>query len=84
MDIPLTLNRLRPSEEWTLDGDEYAGLTWLSDTPMPTEDEITAAWPDARAAALADADAKVVARDTAIAKLAALGLTVDDLSALGL
>jgi len=22
--------------QWTLDGDSYDGLTWLSDTPIPT------------------------------------------------
>lgn len=31
--------------EWTLDGDEYSGLTWLSDTPKPTQAELDAAWP---------------------------------------
>ena len=31
--------------EWTLDGDNYDGLTWLSDTPKPTQAELDAAWP---------------------------------------
>ena len=30
---------------WTLDGDDYSGLTWLSDTPKPTQAELDAAWP---------------------------------------
>ena len=30
---------------WTLDGDSYDGLTWLSDTPKPTQAELDAAWP---------------------------------------
>jgi hypothetical protein len=36
--------------EWTLDGDEYAGLTWLSDSPKPTQAELDAAWPAVQAA----------------------------------
>jgi len=31
--------------EWTLEGDDYAGLTWLSDTPKPSQAELDAAWP---------------------------------------
>ncbi len=31
--------------QWTLNGDEYAGLTWLSSTPKPTQAELDAAWP---------------------------------------
>lgn len=30
---------------WTLNGDEYDGLTWLSDTPKPTQAELDALWP---------------------------------------
>ena len=30
---------------WTLDGDNYDGLTWLSDTPKPTQAELDALWP---------------------------------------
>jgi hypothetical protein len=45
MMLPTVLEYLRPKEEWTLDGEDYAGLTWLSDTPKPTEQEITDAYP---------------------------------------
>jgi hypothetical protein len=31
--------------QWTLDGDDYAGLTWLDDAAMPTQAELDAAWP---------------------------------------
>ena len=30
---------------WTLDGDSYDGLVWLSDTPKPTQAELDALWP---------------------------------------
>lgn len=46
----LTLNY--PGTSWTLNGDDYAGLTWLDDTPKPTQAELDAQWP-AVAAALA-------------------------------
>lgn len=45
MDIPLVLQRLRPGAVWTLNGDDYSGLTWLDDSPMPTLLEVEAAWP---------------------------------------
>ena len=44
-DIAFTLTHSHPGSEWTLDGDNYTGLTWLSDTPKPTEQEITDAYP---------------------------------------
>jgi len=44
-DIAFTLTYSHPAAEWTLNGDDYAGLTWLSDTPKPTEQEITDAYP---------------------------------------
>jgi hypothetical protein len=28
--------------QWSLDGDSYEGLTWLSDTPKPTQAELDA------------------------------------------
>ena len=34
-----------PDAEWMLDGDTYDGLTWLSDTPKPSQAELDAAWP---------------------------------------
>jgi hypothetical protein len=67
IDIAFTLAHSHPDAEWTLDGDDYAGLTWLSDTPKPTEQQITDAYPlavkavadkeKARLKALADARA---------------------------
>ena len=82
MNIPLTLAFLRPGEEWTLDGEEYAGLTWLSDTKKPTEAEIAAAWPKAQAAQeAASATASKNAAD-AIAHAKSLGFTDAMISAM--
>ena len=32
-----------PGTQWTLDGDDYSGLTWLDSTP--TQAELDALWP---------------------------------------
>ena len=74
MDITLALEHLRPSEEWTLDGDDYSGLTWLSDTKKPTKKQLETAYPLAVAAKESEHAAKIAARESAVAKLAALGL----------
>ena len=44
MDISLVLSRKYPGAEWTLNGDSYAGLTWLSEGDAPTEAELQAEW----------------------------------------
>ena len=70
-----------PNQEWTLNGDNYDGLTWLSDSPKPTQAELDAAWPTVQQAQADAVAAKEAARQSAISKLAALGLTVDEISA---
>jgi hypothetical protein len=45
MDIPAILSRKYSGTEWTLNGDDYAGLIWLSETKQPTEKELAALWP---------------------------------------
>ena len=80
-DYAAVLSENYPDSQWTLNGDTYEGLTWLSDTPKPTQADLDAAWPAVQQA-LADAvAAKEAARQSAIDKLAALGLTVDEISA---
>jgi hypothetical protein len=44
-DYAAVLTAIRPGAEWTLNGDDYAGLTWLDDSPKPTKAELDAAWP---------------------------------------
>jgi len=44
MDIPMILSRRYPDAEWTLNGDSYSGLTWLSDGEAPTLAELEAEW----------------------------------------
>jgi hypothetical protein len=45
IDYSLILVNKYPGSEWSLNGDNYDGLEWLSDTPKPTQAELDAAWP---------------------------------------
>jgi hypothetical protein len=73
-DISFTLTHSYAGSEWTLDGDKYSGLTWLSDTKKPTKKELETAYPLAVAAKESERAAKIAAHDSAVAKLTALGL----------
>ena len=44
MDITQILTSRYAGAEWTLSGDDYTGLTWLSDTPKPTKKALEALW----------------------------------------
>jgi len=78
MDITKVLTLKYPNTFWTLDGDSYEGLTWLSESSKPTEEELTELWPEVEAELEAKEQAKIDAKASAIAKLEALGLTVEE------
>lgn len=44
-DYAAVLTANYPNAVWVLDGDDYDGLTWLSDTPKPTKKALDDAWP---------------------------------------
>jgi hypothetical protein len=44
-DYPSILAAIRPGALWQLDGDLYSGLTWLDDSPKPTQKTLDDAWP---------------------------------------
>jgi hypothetical protein len=46
MDIPAILKRRYEGSEWTLNGDDYVGLEWLSETAKPSEKALEALWPE--------------------------------------
>lgn len=79
IDYPTILTRHYQGSEWTLDGNEYTGLTWLSDTPKPSKAELDGLWDATVAAIEAEKQAKLDAKASAEAKLLALGLTVDEI-----
>ena len=80
-DYAAVLTANYPDAQWTLDGDTYDGLTWLSDSPKPSQAELDAAWPAVQQAQADAVAAKEAARQSGIEKLAALGLTVEEVSA---
>ena len=81
MDIGLILSTKYAQFEWTLDGDSYEGLIWLSDSPKPTQGELEALWEDVQVELQAKAQAKIDAKASAIIKLQSLGLTVEEVEA---
>lgn len=44
IDYALILSNNYAGSQWTLNGDSYEGLTWLSDTPKPTQEKLDALW----------------------------------------
>jgi hypothetical protein len=82
MDITKILMAKYPSSEWTLIGKDYEGLTWLSDSTKPTEEELINLWAEVEAELAAKEEAKIDAKVSLLAKLAALGLTEEEIAAL--
>lgn len=73
--IAKALLNLNPNAQWTLTGDDYADLTWLSSGEAPTLAEIQAeiaAIPAKEAAAQAEKETEKAAL------LAKLGITADE------
>lgn len=81
MDIPAIISLKFPNSECIIDGDDYSGLTWLSDTPKPTEEELQELWSEVKEELEAKAQAQIDAKASAIAKLKALGLTIEEVGA---
>jgi hypothetical protein len=81
MDIAIILSKKFPNSHWSLDGDSYVGLTWLSNDTAPTEKELEALWPKVVSEIESEKQAILDAKAKAISKLKALGLTVDEIEA---
>jgi hypothetical protein len=71
-----------PNSEWVLDGDDYDGLSWLSDTEKPSKETLDDLWETVKSEIIAEKESKIAAKQSAIAKLAALGLTADEAKAI--
>ena len=79
IDYAKVLKRRYAGSEWILDGDDYAGLTWLSDTPKPTKAKLDSLWAEVQQQIANEQTAKVAARQAVLDKL---GLTADEAAAL--
>lgn len=81
MDITIILSRKFQGSEWTITGNDYANLEWLSGGKKPTKAELEKLWSVVQAEIEAEKQAVIDSRQSAIAKLEALGLTVDEVQA---
>ena len=79
IDYTLILSRRYAGKEWTLDGDEYTGLTWLSDTSKPSKATLDGLWASVQQEIADEPAAKVAAKQAVLDKL---GLTTDEVAAL--
>jgi len=75
IDYPAILIRHYAGSEWTLNGDEYTGLTWLSDTTKPTQEELDSLWDTTVAMIEQEKIDRQAARN---ALLSRLGITEDE------
>jgi hypothetical protein len=60
---------------WTLNGDDYEGLTWLSNTPKPTKETLDLQWDEVQNEIAAELQAK---EDAKTALLERLGITAEE------
>jgi hypothetical protein len=79
IDYAAILTRRYAGSEWILDGDNYTGLTWLSDTAKPTKAKLDSLWAEVQQEIANEQTAKVAARQAVLDKL---GLTADEAAAL--
>jgi hypothetical protein len=82
MDIAQILTLRFKDSNWTLDGNDYEGLDWLSDNTKPSKSELEDLWPEVQEQLAIQQQSKIEARTSALAKLAALGLTEEEIAAL--
>ena len=79
IDYTTILTRRYAGNQWTLNGDDYTGLIWLSDTPKPTKAKLDSLWAEVQQEIADEQTSKVVARQAILDKL---GLTADEAVAL--
>ena len=82
MDYSLILFKKFPDAQWLLEGDDYEGLVWLSETDKPSKKTLDDLWETVKAEVIAEKENKTNFKLTAITKLAALGLTEDEAKAI--
>lgn len=75
IDYTQILTEFYKGSEWILNGDDYAGLTWLSDTPKPTKKTLDDLWSQLESKKEADKQTKA---DAKAAILERLGITEEE------
>ena len=75
MDISQILTLNYKGQEWHLVGEDYEGLTWLSNTPKPTKEELDALWDSTLEAVEQKKTAAIAARQAVLDRL---GITIEE------
>ncbi len=78
-DYAIVLTRRYAGKQWTLDGDNYDGLTWLDDSTKPTKTKLDSLWTEVQQEIADEKTAKIAQRQAVLDKL---GLTADEIAAL--
>ncbi len=79
IDYAAILTRRYLGKQWTLNGDNYEGLTWLDDSTKPTKTKLDSLWAEVQQEIADEKNAKLAQRQAVLDKL---GLTVDEAAAL--
>lgn len=82
IDYAAILTRRFRDREWKLEGDDYAGLTFLDSKPHLSQKQLDDLWPSVLAEIKNEVDERAAAKTSALNKLKALGLTDSEIAAL--
>lgn len=64
-----------PEQEWSLIGENYDNLNWISNTPKPSKSELDNLWEEVQEMVIAEAEAKASQK---AALLERLGITEEE------
>ena len=79
IDYAAILNANYQNDIWSLSGETYDGLEWLSSTPKPTKAALDAQWSAVQTALAKAITDKTTARQAVLDRL---GITADDVALL--
>lgn len=79
MDYTLILRKKYAGNEWTLNGEDYEGLVWLSETPKPTKKTLDSLWDEVIAEIKEEENAKANAKASLLERL---GITEEEVRTL--
>ena len=69
IDYSTILSRRYAGKEWTLNGDEYTGLTWLSDSAKPSKATLDGLWDEVQAEIASEVASKAAAKQEILDRL---------------
>lgn len=69
IDYVAILSRRYAGKEWTLNGNDYTGLTWLSEGAKPTKATLDGLWVEVQAEIAAEAATKAAAKQAVLDRL---------------